>query len=616
MASAEASGTARINHFAEEEDLTGKGRYFFAYVAFLGRRTVDLLGDLVPLVIVDVPWPKSMRWGNGEIRWVRPLQSILCIFDGEVVPLAVWLLESGNVTVGHRFMAPEPFRVTGFADYRAKLLAAKVKLDAGERRSLIEARAEELARKQGLRLRPDPGLLDELSGLVEWPVPLLGRIDPSFMELPLEVLVTTMRLNQKYLALETPEGRLADRFVLVANIEADDGGAAIVAGNERVLRARLWDARFFWEQDRKQALEARLPKLDRMVFHAELGTQGERVERLVALTGALVPHIPGAERTPAERAALLAKADLVTGMVGEFPELQGTIGAHYARAQGEAEDVALAIAEHYAPKGPDDRCPTAPLSVAVALADKIDSLAGFFAKDIKPTGSKDPFALRRAAQGLLRLLLENGLRLPLRTAFGVALHGYGERLAAIDRQAVSDDLLAFLADRLKVHLRGEGLRHDLIAATFAAGADDDLVRLVARARALQTFIEGDDGKNLLAGYRRASNIVGIEEKKDKRRYVEAPDPDRLVEPAERDLHAALERAEREIAAALAREDFAGAMAALAELRGPIDSFFEKVMVNVSEPDLRRNRLLLLGRIRSALGAVADFSLIEEPGRAA
>ncbi len=592
-----------------------KGRVWIATIRHPGRQVRDILASSLPEALARFPWPKSMRWGDGDLRWVRPLQSILCLLDGEVVPFRLGAIEGGKATAGHRFMAPERLSVGGYDDYRERLRAAKVILDASERRSIIETRAQELAAGEGLRLRSDPALLDEVAGLVEWPVPLLGRIDSSFMELPPEVLVTTMRVNQKYLALETPDGKLADRFVLVANIEADDGGAAIVAGNERVLRARLWDARFFWEQDRKRPLEAGLPKLDRMVFHAELGMLGERVERLVALTGALVPFVPGADRALAERAALLAKADLVSGMVGEFPELQGIMGGHYARAQGEPEEVAAAIAEHYGPKGPDDTCPRAPASVAVALADKLDALVGFFAKDIRPTGSKDPFALRRAALGVLRLVLENGLRLPLRAAFAASIEGYGERLAGLDRQSVADDLLAFFADRLKVHLRGEGVRHDLIAATFAVGGDDDLVRLVARVKALQAFLAGEDGRNLLAGYRRASSIVGIEEKKDKRRYAGAPDPDLLVEPAERELHAALERAEGRIAAALQGEDFALAMAALAALRGPIDAFFDKVMVNVPETDLRQNRLLLLSRIRSALDAVADFSLIEEPGRA-
>jgi glycyl-tRNA synthetase beta chain len=379
-----------------------------------------------------------------------------------------------------------------------------------------------------------------------------------------------------------------------------------------VLRARLWDARFFWEQDRKRPLESYLPGLEQMVFHAELGSLGQRVERLVALSGRLVPHLPGADRATAERAALLAKADLRTGMVGEFPELQGVMGGHYARAQGEDEAVAQAIAEHYAPKGPDDRCPSEPASVAVALAEKVDALAGFFAADIKPTGSKDPFALRRAALGVIRLILENRLRLPLRQAFGAALDGYGERFAGRSEGTIAE-LLRFFADRLKVHLRGEGVRHDLVSAVFAVGEEDDLVRLLARVDALNAFLVSEDGRNLLTAYRRASNIVGIEEKKDKRRYEGEPDPALLREPAERALHEALLRVLERIEAALAAEDYAGAMTALAELRAPVDAFFDRVMVNADEPELRANRLRLLGLIRSALGRVADFGLIEDVG---
>ena len=586
----------------EERD-EKKGRVLFAVITQPGRSTAEVLADLVPEVLSRFPWPKSMRWGSGEVRWVRPLQSILCLLDGEVVPFRFGTAESGDVTAGHRFMAPAPFAVRGFTDYRERLLAARVILDPAERRSRIETGARALAEASGLRLRHDPALLDEVAGLVEWPVPLLGSIDPAFMDIPPEVLVGTMRQNQKYLALETADGQLASRFVVVANIGAPDGGAAIVAGNERVLRARFWDARYFWELDKRQPLEAGLPGLDRMVFHAELGSQGQRVERLVALAGALVPSVPGADRLLAERAALLAKADLVTGMVGEFPELQGVMGGHYARVQGEPAQVATAIAEHYAPKGPDERCPTAPESIVVALADKLDTLVGFFARGIRPTGSKDPFALRRAALGVVRLILDNGLRLPLRRAFADAARGHGA-------SPEQPELLGFFVDRLKAHLRGEGARHDLIAAVFALG-DDDLVRLTARASALAAFVGSEDGRNLLVAYRRGSNIVAIEEKRDGRAYVGLPEPGLLREPEERTLALALDAADRATAAALRGEDFAAAMRALAELRGPVDAFFDRVLVNADDAALRVNRLLLLGRIRSALGAVADFSLIED-----
>ena len=602
-------GLAGLDHTIEERE-DRKSRVLFALVRETGRATADLLAELIPAVVERVPWPKSMRWGAGEFRWVRPLQSVLCVFDGAVVPFALAGIASGSETRGHRFMAPEPFAVRDFADYVARLRESKVILDGAERRALIAGRAETLAAEQGLALADDPALLDEVKGLVEWPVPLLGAIDEPFMTVPPEVLVTTMRNNQKYLALRNSDGSLARRFVLVANLEASDGGAAIVAGNERVLRARLWDARFFWDQDRKATLESRLPALARMVFHAELGSQGERVERLVALSGALVPLVPGADRTLAERAALLAKADLVTGMVGEFPELQGIMGGHYAAAQGEPPPVALAIREHYAPKGPDDSCPTAAESVVVSLADKLDTLTGFFAAGIRPTGAKDPFALRRAGLGLIRLVFENRLRLPLRPLIAAAAAGYGGRFQAFEPR----ELIAFLADRLKVHLRERGVRHDLIAAVLAAGEEDDLLRLASRAEALQAFIDSEDGRNLLTAFRRAANIVAIEERKDGRRYDGHPVPGRLIEAEEEALFAAIEVAGGSIDAALAREDYGAAMAGLASLRRPLDAFFAAVMVNAAEPDLRLNRLLLLARISSSLAHVADFALIEDTGR--
>jgi glycyl-tRNA synthetase beta chain len=592
----------------------GKGEKLCVEIRHPGRLTGEVLAEQVPLLLGRFAWPKSMRWGAGEARWVRPLHAILCLLDGEVVRFEFAGVGSGDVSRGHRFMAPEPFRVREFADYVRKLHEHYVLLDAAERRELILDGAGKLAAGEGLVLRDDPALLDELAGLVEWPVPLLARIDAGFMDIPPEVLVLTMRQNQKYLALETADGRLADRFVVVANIEAPDGGAAIVAGNERVLRARFWDARHFWEQDRKRQLETGLPRLERMVFHADLGTQSERVQRLVALTGSLAPYVPGAERASAERAALLAKADLVSGMVGEFPELQGVMGGHYARAQGESEAVAKAIAEHYSPRGPDDRCPTAPASVAVALADRLDSLVGFFGRGIRPTGSKDPFALRRAALGVIRLILENGLRLPIGAAVAAAREGYGARLAETDGLGLSREILSFLTERLKVHLRERGVRHDLVSAVFAAGEDDDLVRLLARVDALDRFLGSDDGRNLLVAYRRAGNIVGIEEKRDGRAYAGTPRPELWREPAEQELGLGLERAGRSIGTALETEDFAGAMTALAGLRRPVDTFFDLVLVNVDDAELRVNRLLSLNQLRSALSTVADFSLIEDAAR--
>ncbi|HTD32026.1 MAG TPA: glycine--tRNA ligase subunit beta, partial [Candidatus Elarobacter sp.] len=502
----------------------------------------------------------------------------------------------------------------------AKLRAAYVVLDANERRTFIANRVAELAAAEGLTFPDDPALLEEVAGLVEWPVPLIASIDAVFMALPREVLTTTMRANQKYFALETADGTLAPRFALVANVAAPDGGAAIVAGNERVLRARLADARFFWDHDRKTPLEERVPALANLVFHAKLGTLMEKVLRIKSLAVELATTAGAGETIElVNRAATLCKADLVTGMVGEFPELQGKIGRYYALAEGEDVRVADAIAEHYAPLGPSDRCPTAPVSVAVALADKIDTLAGFFAIGEKPTGSKDPFGLRRAALGVIRLIVENRLRLRLTPAFTAAFEAYAKTLPEIARDTapgarsgaeVARELLEFFADRLKAHLRETGVRHDLISAVFALGDEDDLVRLLARVDALGTFLASPDGANLLTAYKRASNIVRREEKNDAARYDGEPDPALFAQPEEGALFTELQRATPEIAERAAREDFAGAMGALARLRPFVDVFFDRVTVNADDPALRANRLRLLSGIRSALGAVADFSKIE------
>jgi glycyl-tRNA synthetase beta chain len=459
----------------------------------------------------------------------------------------------------------------------------------------------EAAGNAGLTIKPDEGLLDEVGGLVEWPVVLMGSIGAAFMDLPPEVLTTAMRTHQKYFAALDKSGKLAPHFFVVANMVAADGGKAIIAGNERVLRARLSDARFFWDQDRKVKLAARVPKLKERVFHAKLGTMHDKVERVMKLAAALAPSIKGADATQACRAAQLAKADLSSGMVGEFPELQGIMGRYYALADGEPKDVAEAIAEHYSPLGPNDRCPTAPVSVAVALADKLDTLAGFFAVNELPTGSKDPFALRRAALGIIRLILENNLRLKLIPIFRQAAAGKGDP---------SQALLDFFADRLKVALKEKGTRHDLVAAVFALGGEDDLVRLLARVEALGEFLKSEAGVNLLAAYKRAANILRIEEKKDSTIYSGVPHPDLLVAAEERALDKALGAATTKSGAALKTEDFAGAMAALASLRGPVDAFFAKVTVNDPDKELRQNRLRLLSQIRDTLNLVADFAQIE------
>jgi glycyl-tRNA synthetase beta chain len=588
-----------------------KGRVLYALVREAGRATPTLLAEHLPELLARFPWPKSMRWGEGELRWVRPLHAVLCLFDGDVVRFRLGGVESADFTFGHRFLAPDRIVVRDFADYEAKLRRAFVLIDPEERERVIRAEVARLAEAEGLVPAEDAELLLELRGLVEWPVVLAGSIDADFMRLPREVLVTSMRTHQRYLALLDREGRLAPRFVLVANNAARDGGRAIVAGNERVLRARLWDARFFWDSDRRRPLEARLPELERVVFHARLGTLAEKVERMVVLAGLLAPQVPGADRARAERAALLAKCDLVTGMVGEFPELQGIMGGHYAREQGEPEEIARAVAEHYRPQGPSDECPRAPESLVVALADRIDTLAGFFAAGITPSGTKDPFALRRAALGIVRLVLENGLRLALSPLFAAAVDAHGERFAAVDRHRLARTLVDFLAERLAVHLRAEGVRHDRIRAVFGAVEEDDLVRLLARVRALEAFLASEDGRDLLVAYRRARNIVAIEERRDGRGYTGTPDTALLAEPEEKALHEGLEEASRTIAGALAREDFAAAMRALAALRPTVDAFFERVRVNVEEARLRENRLRLLSRLREVFEAIADFSVVEE-----
>ncbi|PWC66043.1 glycyl-tRNA synthetase subunit beta [Azospirillum sp. TSH7] len=597
----------------EQRD-TGKGVFYFAVTEKKGRETAEVLAEIIPAAMAELPWPKSMRWGTGTVRWVRPLHSIIALFGGRVLDGGYDVggtqgrIAFGNGTRGHRFLAPDAFTVESFADYKEKLRAAKVVLDREERKAKIKADAEALAKAQGLTLSPDDALLEEVAGLVEWPVVLMGSIDESFMDVPSEVLITSMRTHQKYFAVLDAEGRMAPRFIVVANTETLDGGKAVVAGNERVLRARLSDAKFFWDQDRKTKLEARVPALEKITFHAKLGTVAEKVTR-VQLLAAEIARAIGADSDAASRAALLCKADLVTEVVGEFPEVQGIMGRYYALGQGESADVANAIADHYKPLGPSDSCPTAPVSVSVALADKIDTLVGFFAIDEKPTGSKDPYALRRAALGVIRLVLENGLRVKLSEIFAAA-HGAYTVSGFAPAGSVGGDLMSFFADRLKVVLREQGVRHDLVDAVFALGGEDDLVRLLARVKALQAFVGSDEGANLAAAYKRASNIVRIEEKKDGASFDQPVDADRLAQDEEKALFAALNEASATAKPLLDAEDFTGTMAALAKLRGPVDAFFDKVTVNAEDKDLRANRLRLLTQIRTTLNAVADFSKIE------
>ncbi|MBL8630439.1 MAG: glycine--tRNA ligase subunit beta [Rhodospirillaceae bacterium] len=585
-----------------------KGEFYFAVIQKKGRPAADVLKEIIEAALAALPWPKSMRWATNPTRWVRPLHKILCVFDGKVVPVSFAGVTAGNVTVGHRFLAPAEITAGTYAEYVEKLRKAFVIIEPQERSSLIAKGVADLAAKNSLQVPEDKALLDEVIGLVEWPVPLLGTIDQAFMDVPREVLTSAMRKHQKYFALETKTGDFSNRFALIANMTATDGGAAIVAGNERVLRARLSDAKFFWDEDRKQKLDSRVEKLSERVFQEKLGTMRDKVTRVVALTEHLAAACK-ADGTKAKRAALLAKADLSTGMVGEFPDLQGLMGRYYALHDKEDAGVADAIAEHYSPLGPNDACPTKPLSIAVALADKIDTLVGFFAIDEKPTGSKDPFALRRAALGVIRLILENKLRLPLVAVFKHAVGVYGAKVKA-NADTLATDLLNFFADRLKVYLKDKGIRHDLISAVFALPEQDDLVRLIARVDALNAFISSDDGANLVAAYKRAANIVRIEEKKDKKIYSgEVPVQD-LGQSEAADLFVWIETAEKQLANLLPAEEFTKAMAELAKLRPIVDRFFDKVTVNADDPMQRNARLLLLARVGSAMGRVADFSKLE------
>ncbi|WP_448582565.1 glycine--tRNA ligase subunit beta [Thermaurantiacus sp.] len=579
-----------------EERETEKGRFLFATLHREGQPTADLLADRLPALLASFQWPKSMRFEPSGFRWVRPLRRIVALFDGKVVPFAVAGVTSGAETEGHRFMGSgSPIRIVSAGTYAAQLEAAFVLLDKDERKARIREGAHAAAAAGGLRLVEDEALVAENAGLTEWPVPLLGRFDPAFLAVPPELLTLTMKVNQKYFACVDDAGALAPAFVCVANLEAPDGGKAIIAGNERVLAARLSDARFFWEQDLKVPLEEQAKKLSGILFHEKLGTMAEKVERVAKLARWLVEthpaQFPGATPELAERAARLAKADLVTGTVGEFPELQGIIGARIAEAQGEKPGVVEALRQHYAP------VPEGCVPVAVALADRADTLARFFAADLKPTGSKDPFALRRAALGILDMLVEGELRLPLSALFAAA--GTPD----------AGDLFAFLADRLKVQQREAGVRHDLIDAVFALGGEDDLVRLLMRVKALQAFIETEAGANLLAGFKRAANILKAEERKDGPHDGPVA-PALLVEPAERGIQFALEAAQKTVEAAVNAEDFTAAMQTLAALRPLVDRFFDAVTVNADDPALRRNRLALLAKLRTTATLVADFSRIE------
>lgn len=621
------AGLKRIEDARRVED--AKGAFYVADIEKKGAETAVVIAQIVPEIVRGFAWPKSMRSGESDLYWVRPLQSVLCAFDGEAVAIDLPGVASGRWTEGHRFMAPGRVEVRRFEDYRDALQQRYVVLDRAERKAIIAREARTLCEARNLELVDDPGLLEEVTGLAEWPVVLMGDMDPAFLDLPGEVIRLSMRTHQRYFAVRDPKTKkLAPHFVVVANVEAKDGGKEIARGNAKVLSARLNDARFFWDLDKKKGLEdpERLAKLDQIVFHQKLGSVGDKIRRIEALAVELAP-IVGADVELVRRAAKLCKADLVTETVGEFPELQGQVGRQLA--VGENTSVATAIEDHYRPLGPNDRVPHDQVAVCLSLADKLDSILGFWVIDEKPTGSSDPFGIRRAALGIVRVALDGGLRLPMHHVLQFPINRYSGHLASLvddkgdapgelvrrsmdQRRTLAGSVLTFLAERLKVQLRDQGKRHDLVDAVFALG-DDDLVRIVARVGALEAFLTTDDGKNLLAGYKRAANILAAEYKKGALGSIDraAPiDPKLLSDPAEKALAAALAKAAPAAEAAVEKEDFAGAMASLAALRGPVDAFFEAVLVNAPEPELRVNRLRLLNRIRESLHAVADFSKIE------
>jgi len=598
-------------HAARPEDLQEEGEYFVLRRRIPGKSATELIATELPKVLWRFSWPKSMRWGESQFLWVRPLRRIVCLLDGAVVPFALRQgeddahgLRASNETEGHRFLAPGAVAVRSAADWQARLYERFVIADAKERRARIAQGLQEAAARRGFALAPDEGLLDEVTGLVEWPVVLIGRIDPAFMDLPPEVMQVSMRMHQRYFALTDASGKAAPAFAFVANTAAPDGGAAIIAGNERVLRARFADARHLWDQDRKVRLESRVEKLKSMVFHAKLGTQYDRAVRLKDLAGRIAGTI-GADQALAERAGWLAKADLTTGMVGEFPELQGVMGYYYALNDGESPLVARAIRDHYLPKGASDAVPTEPLSIAVALADKIDQLAGFFSIGEAPTGAGDPYALRRAALGVIRIIRENRLLLNLRP---IIIVRYGTR--------ASSSVVNFILERLRVQLREEGLRHDVVSAAIAASEEvDNVLHVVERARVVADLLGSETGADLLTAYRRAANILWIEEGRDGRSYAGTPDPRLFQLPEEKKLNDALAEAQEAIAKAKFggrsfEERLMDEVRAMASLREPIDAFFAKVTVNAPEPELRHNRLKLLSRIRDTMNRFADFSRIE------
>ena len=592
-----------------EKRNTEKGEFWFAVIDRKGRKTDQVLKILLPDAIHKLHWQKSMRWGRGSFRWVRPLERVMCVLDGELLPFELGDgIQSCSATTGHRFLGVEPFEVKFFNDYEKTLRDKKVVLNGAVRTQLIEEAAAALAEADGFFLKRDAGLLEEVAGLVEWPVPLIGKIDPEFMELPDEVLATSMRSHQKYFSVVDADGKLGPRFVVVSNMQAPDGGKVIVAGNERVLRARLADAKFFWDQDRTEKLENRVPTLSQMVFHEKLGNLEQKVRRIEGLSSSFA-EVVNADKEQTERAAHLCKADLMTGMVGEFAGLQGVMGQYYALEEGEKKDVARAIAEHYAPAGPDDLCPTSAISIAVSLADKLDTLVGFFGINERPTGSRDPYGLRRAALGIIRLILENKVNIQLSWLVDKALQQYQTRdVFSFDNP--KEGLIEFFVDRLKVYLRTQGARHDLVEAVAGSG-DDNVLRLVQKSNSLADFLSTENGRNLLSAYKRACNIVQIEEKRDDKKYGLKPvDEKKFEQREETHLWEALTQLKESNPGASDMSRFDEMLGDLANLRAPVDTFFERVTVNTDQADIRENRLRLLSEIETCLNKVANFSCID------
>lgn len=605
-----------------EKRETPKGDFYFAVIRKEGRAISEFLVETIQDIINNYTWPKSMKWGSYNVRWIRPLHSIICLFDGDVLPVSFGHIQAGDTTYGHRFMSDGDFSVKNFADYEKKLRENCVILRQGERQKIIHDSAVRLAESVNSTLNHDDALLAEIANLVEWPVALIGRIEEKFMSVPPEVLIVTMRSHQRYFSLNNKQGGLAHYFITVSNIVTEDAGMQIISGNQRVLRARLEDAKFFWDQDRRHSLESRVPGLEKVIFHARLGTVADKVKRITELAQVISVWVPMANLVLVERAAKLCKADLATGMVGELPELQGLMGSYYALQSKEEEEVALAIKEHYSPVGSSDSVPTAPLSVAVAIADKVDTLVGLFAVDEKPTGSRDPFALRRAALGVIRIILENNLRIPLKILIEKAVSKYPSAVfkpsdadkkteKPHDKQErIVAELVAFFADRLRVLLKEQDIRHDIIEAVFNDGSEDDLTRLVARAKAISSFLKTDDGSNLLAAYKRAMNIVQIEEKKDGVVYRGNPNESLLAEEPEKNIFESFGELRPVVLEGLKNEQFEVVMQELAKLRSPVDKFFDNVKVNSDDAGLRKNRLLLLAGFRELLNDVANFSKIE------